>query len=651
MSGALRDTLPPSSRAASRPLGYEHSLDGVRALCLLAVFAYHAGLPEATGGYLGVSTFFTLSGFLITRLLVREAADGAGIRVGAFWVRRALRLLPASLATLGILALSAHWWIPEAQLERLGADLLACLVYVINWRFIDAGYAYALLFVSPSEVQHFWSLAIEGQFYLLFPFVVALAYRGRPRRRLLASLLTAGVLTSLAWGAWLFSAAGQERVYFGTDTRLAELLVGGLLALLLPGALASNGEPHPRARLLDIGGLAALAGLVACWVFVPLDTAALYRGGFGLYSALSALVLAGCLNGAGQLRRLLSPAPLRWVGRVSYGAYLYHWPILVALEPLGFDPLAKLAIALPATLLLAGLSHQFFEEPIRRLRGTPRFPVGWVSAAAAIGVALLITLQFPVVRDDAREIVRAVVPRPAADENAIRISVLGDSTAYSLLVGLERWVREQSHVTSTPGIARAGCGLQRSWLIRDDSASAIGPNGQPPCRRLWHDVAQTLQQGKPHVAIVIFGPWEIEKLRISRADSVPAPRKAQTKALMREAIAAFTELVSSHGTHLVWIEIPLSRAPKNSTTGPRQRERRRQRFNEALHEQARATPERLTVVDMTEQLATLTPEGSNQRPDGIHFSGEGAHALFANWLGPRVVATAAAKPSLAAPVE
>ena len=177
--------------------------------------------------------------------------------------------------------------------------------------------------------------------------MIAAAYWGRARPRLLGAVLVTAAALSLGYGAWLFGTVGQERVYFGTDTRLAEFLTGGLLALARRRAPTAGTR---AARFLDVAGLSALLGIVGAWSLVELDVAVLYRGGLGIYALASALVLAGCVAGGGWLRALLSTSVLRYLGRISYGAYLYHWPLLLVLDPLELGPTAKLLLVLPMLL-------------------------------------------------------------------------------------------------------------------------------------------------------------------------------------------------------------------------------------------------------------------------------------------------------------
>src|SRR6516162_2448987 len=313
------------------------ALDGVRGIAVVAVLFFHAGFSWAKGGWLGVSVFFTLSGFLITSLLLRDWERHGRILFGTFYSRRARRLLPAALVTLAAVSLLAPALASTNQLRHLRADVLGSVGYVANWRFLFSHTSYADLFSAPSPVQHFWSLAIEEQFYLVYPLVAYLALR-LGGRRLLGAVLVTGTIGSVVWSLHLHAAL--DRVYYGTDTRAAELLVGGLLALswfgLVPARerLVAAGRQH--GQWCQWGhAMVGFAGLIGTLVLC--DTMAetsswVTHGLLPLQALLSAAMIAAAAR-TGPVARTLSWRPLAAIGLVSYGLYLYHWPVYLALSP------------------------------------------------------------------------------------------------------------------------------------------------------------------------------------------------------------------------------------------------------------------------------------------------------------------------------
>src|SRR5262249_28187326 len=231
-----RGEEPPSSSGARRRrwITDQPALDGLRGVAVAGVLLFHAGFSWAVGGFLGVSTFFTLSGFLITSLLIRERTATGSIRLRSFWARRFRRLMPAALLTLGLIVLYGVFAATPEQLQNLRADVLAALGYGANWRFLFFGPSFSPLFSSPSPVRHFLRLPVEEQFYLVFPLIaVGVLAAARGSRRAfgvtLAVLAIGSVLLTLA----LYHPGGDtSRVYYGTDTRAVELFVGALLAVL-----------------------------------------------------------------------------------------------------------------------------------------------------------------------------------------------------------------------------------------------------------------------------------------------------------------------------------------------------------------------------------------------------------------------------------
>lgn len=375
-------------------LPYVPALDGLRGLAVAAVLLFHAGVVAVPGGHLGVTAFFTLSGFLITSLLLVERHATGRVDLRAFWARRARRLVPAMLLTFPLVAFAVHLS-PTAPADGLVGDAVAAALWVANWRFVVDEQTYADLFAMPSPFQHFWSLAVEEQYYLVFPLLLVLVLgRGaRPRTGWFALLLGALVVASTLQLARLEAAGGGfGRAYYGTDARIAELLVGALLALALvrPDGLRVLG---PRARAAtSVLGMAGLAGLVAAFGVVEKGDAVLYRGGLLAVAVCTAAVLAAAVQPGSLPARLLSVPPLVQLGVISYGGYLFHWPVfLMITEESAGDapPLLLLSVQLAVTIALALLSYGLIEFPVRQ-QGFRLGPglTAWAGGATA-GVAVI----------------------------------------------------------------------------------------------------------------------------------------------------------------------------------------------------------------------------------------------------------------------
>src|SRR5262245_51483447 len=252
------------------------ALDGLRALAVAAVLLFHSQFSWARGGFLGVSAFFTLSGFLITSLLLHDRLGSTRGHLRSFWARRARRLLPAAIVTLFGVTMFAATVATTDQLRVLRGDVFAALGYVANWRFYLSGQSYGELFRAPSPVLHFWSLAIEEQFYVVFPLVVAgtlwlVRRRSELRRRqVLGALLIVGIAASVIASRVLYAHDGSTRAYYGTDTRAAELLVGALLAVIVAGRITPGRAVSRRPRVAaNVAGVAALGLMPWRWATVP----------------------------------------------------------------------------------------------------------------------------------------------------------------------------------------------------------------------------------------------------------------------------------------------------------------------------------------------------------------------------------------------
>jgi len=398
--------MPEPVRAGQR---YMPGLDGLRALAVLAVIAFHEQLGWAPGGLLGVGVFFTLSGYLITDLLLGQWVTRGRLALADFWARRARRLLPALFVMLAVVTA----WITladRARLAGLRGSVAAAATYSSNWYLIAAGQSYFARFAPPAPLDHLWSLAVEEQFYLAWPWLLLAGLiclrrlrHGRPGGVAWLALPTLALAACSAWAMLALYHPGLDptRVYEGTDTRASGLLIGAALAMAWPsrGAAPHGGISVSRATriALDAAACAGLGGILVMIWRTGQYSPFLYRGGLILLSAASAAVIAAAARPGTLTGKVLGWGPLRWLGVRSYGIYLWHYPVIVVFTPVNAtEDLARAAWQTVVTIALAALSWHFIEEPIRRgalarlwkqLRAATRRPAGAHSAAATARTA------------------------------------------------------------------------------------------------------------------------------------------------------------------------------------------------------------------------------------------------------------------------
>ena len=377
---------------ATRGLRYMPALDGLRALAVIAVLLYHADVGWARGGYFGVDAFFVLSGFLITGLLLGEWQATGHIDLKAFWIRRARRLLPALALVLAGVALYAAMAAYPVELAQLRRDGFSTLVYAANWNQIVSHQSYFEQFAAPSALRHTWSLAIEEQFYLLWPLVIFAVLRRRISRRMLFA--GCGVLalgSAVLMGALYQPGHDPSRVVL-RNRHACAVTADRRDARRASSPGASRAWRAATAAVLHGAAIAAACGLAFIWTTTSETDGWQYRGGFALAAVLVAVVIASVTlpGDTGPLGKLLSSAPLRAIGIISYGLYLWHWPVYVYLseDRTGLDDTPLLLARVAVTFAAAGVSFLLIERPIRHgsfpiRRRTVRVAVPALAAALA----------------------------------------------------------------------------------------------------------------------------------------------------------------------------------------------------------------------------------------------------------------------------
>jgi peptidoglycan/LPS O-acetylase OafA/YrhL len=634
---------------AAASLRYQPSLDGLRAVALLAVLLVH-GMPAwLPGGFLGVDVFFVLSGYLITALLLGEAERTGRIALAGFWLRRARRLVPALVLVVAFVVLAGPGLLPEQDPAALRTDAVAALSYWANWRMILRGGDYFTQTAAASPLQHTWSLAIEEQFYLVWPLVIGLALRSPRRRLLIGAGSLACAAASTAWAATLHDPAAPDRVYFGTDTRAGALLTG--CALAAAGPVVAR---HPAARRI-----AAVAGsaLLGAAMLVPMGTGWLYHGGFGLVALGTTAVLAELTAAPrSSAARLLGCRPAVWLGRISYGGYLWHWPLFAVLdaERTGLTGPRLLAVRVGATLAAATVSFLAVERPIRRARGPLwRLPLGATATAAAATILALAGLPATAKEPKAVAAVPPAAPaagpaspsavappRPARHPGAPRVTVIGDSVSWTLGA---YWPTDPRLQLSNEGVP--GCGIAVLPELRYGGA----PHTNYPYCATWEarwsgSVAKT----DPDVVAILLDRWELMDRRLD-GEWTHVGEPGYDAYLTGQLDRAVT-LAAAHGARVALLTAPYTHRQERPDGGlwPEDTPERVDAWNRLLAVVAAAHPARPAVLDLNRVLCpdgrfTWQVGGVQVRSDGLHLTPAGVSRIVAPWLTPQLLSLAAGR--------
>ena len=474
---------------------YEPQWDGIRALAIALVVAYHLGyLP---GGWLGVDTFFVLSGYLITSLLL--TADRPPGNVLVFWGRRARRLLPAVLMLLCVLSVYALAGGPGLVAAQLRSPALATLFYFANWQQVVAGHSYFAQFTSVSPLQQTWSLAVEEQYYLVWPLLMAaILFVVRHRRWSRGALLGTTLTLAAASAIWMGVAAhhfGSNRAYLGTDTRAWELLLGGAAAMIWPPgrpARASSSGSGARHGLI----WSWLTALGVCGVALGTMHAGgppgwIWDGGLVAIAACAVVVVVGSMQARdGVVARVLALAPLRWLGVISYSLYLWHWPaiVLMTTDTTGLSGWPLLVWRLAAMMAASTASFYLIERPLRRAdwaalgrRVRIRAPgIASLGVLATAAVILAGTVTGPAASTAAVSSFTPVAPTakvhldipPATPADPSRAWIFGDSVMQDSSLGIIAALEATGEVTLAVNSTFPGWGLTTlhtwpSWVSQN----------------------------------------------------------------------------------------------------------------------------------------------------------------------------------------
>ncbi|MGI8755296.1 MAG: acyltransferase family protein, partial [Acidimicrobiales bacterium] len=644
---------------------YQPALDGLRAFAVVAVLLFHGRVRWVQGGYVGVSVFFTLSGFLITSILIAERRRFGHVDAPAFYARRARRLLPAGAVCLvGIATVAAFGGFDGVP--HLRKDLGAAALQVFNWAKLAGGTSYADVFAQAggrvNPLDHFWSLGIEEQFYWFWPLsfagLAALAHR---RGSSLATVLAVPTVLFVAAApaiAWVW---GPDAAYWATPARVGEILTGAVAAAVV----AEGRVPRWAARLAPL----CLVAIAAACAWFPSERGPAYEGLLPLLSVVTALLLLG-LQQRGPLVRVLSWRPFVLVGLVSYGLYLFHWPIYALLDGarLGFGGVGLLLVRLVATALVAVVSYLVVERPVRRARWRPSrtlVPALAVSLGVVALAVLLPSTDGPAIAtgpaDPAVAIQTGVTvpplepaghvtvptitsgPAPAVlasptPSRPVRILVVGDSTAGATGNGLARWAVAHPSLAQVTVAEAQGCGI----VLDGVRVTAEGELAIPPgCRHyMTAEVPDNVRNLDPDV-VVLMSSWETSDRRWD-GGPVLSPKQAPYRKRMRRDLDALVARIAQAGAdRIVLVLQPAIDVFWGLYDSTAEEPGRPEVLHSEMNRIAAADPTRVRVADVAGWLTTVGLDTDHPtRPDGLHWSPPAAQRLATDFLGPLLVTEA-----------
>ncbi|OMC41762.1 hypothetical protein A5740_21880 [Mycobacterium sp. GA-1841] len=635
------------------------ALDGIRAIAVALVLAGHGGVPGVAGGFIGVDVFFVLSGFLITSLLLDEYRRTERIDLKGFWIRRAKRLLPAMvLMTLAVVI--ARDLFPSDAVSSLRDDAVAAFFWMANWVFVAGNTDYFSQGDTPSPLQHTWSLAVEEQYYVIWPLLVLAAAlvlrRRRPNavRGAVFGLAVLGVVASAVEAILLSGDDGLlNRVYFGTDTRAQALLVGAAAAALLVrdwSALTVSGTLIRARWRRWVAWILPVLGVLVLGAAAHLATgsAAEFRHGLLIVVALGAVLVVApvALDQDGYVARALAWYPLVTLGVISYGVYLWHWPIFLILngERTGLTGWSLLALRCAVTIAVSWVSWWAIEQPIRHWRPehVPMLRLAGATVATAAVVTMTVVPVSVPTRPAGPDVLAAaaseqdvgaeravpVGPPPALPPGTRTVAVFGDSVAWTLM----------RYLPPTPGFhfsdyTTIGCGIARGGPYRSAGETL---NQKPECDSWPERWAQRVTHDRPETVLLMIGRWEVVD-RTWHGRWMHIGNDAYDAYLKSELQRAL-DILSSTGARVVVTTAPYSRRGERSdgTLYPEDQPGRVQTWNTMLRNVAAQRPN-VSVLDFN---AKLNPNGKyTAKIDGVRMRSDGVHptAEAVKWLTPWLI--------------
>jgi peptidoglycan/LPS O-acetylase OafA/YrhL len=607
-------TATQSTRSAPS-IGHVRALDGIRAVAVTAVVLYHGGVAPMKGGFLGVDVFFVLSGYLITSLLLTELEGSGRLRLGLFYERRARRLLPALVVLVAIVTFYAYGVVPHGSFPSLPRQIVGTMLYVGNWTLIAGHTTYFSMGLPPSPLEHTWSLAIEEQFYLVWPVLLLIGWRLARRRTWLAAGCGAGAVACAGVTALQFEhGTGINALYFATQTHATTMLVGAAAALLMLRRIPTANDGHfivatPRWRPTATScAVIAWTCVVAAFFVVSGTGPALYRGGYLVFGVVvAAAISATVATPVGLASRILSSPPLTAIGRISYGIYLYHFPLFLWLdeERTKLSGATLLAVRLAVTLLVATASYVLVEQPVRQ-RKALRGRTGLVSSIAgfvAAGVlATSIASGAAAVPFADRAARWNFVPSPPPGTTTT-VLVVGDSMASTLGVGLNDDLARSSHLYfAVRGVA--DCSLVGGDLLIKDFKV------RTPRRCLGHGTrgwparwSRDLASLRPSFSMVLFRLDVVDHRLDHEWQHVGEP---QFDCTLRGRLVEAAAVLSASGRPVAFLTSPYYDTGEQSDGAPWPEDAtsRVDAYNAILEEVASEFPAVIHVVDLGSLVST-----------------------------------------------
>jgi peptidoglycan/LPS O-acetylase OafA/YrhL len=556
----LTEPGPIEFTADEHPKTRTLALDGLRAFAVASVLAFHGGVTHLHGGYLGVDVFFALSGFLITSLLLSEYQSRDTIGLGRFYLRRAKRLLPALMLVIVAVCAVTLWVSPPGLFPDLRSDVVATFFYFSNWHLMNGSTNYFAMLVPPSPFTHTWSLAIEEQFYIVWPLVVLGLMRWRKSVSLVGGLAVVGAVGSASLMLYGFHHHwAVDRLYYGTDTHAEGLLLGAATACWLLSVrrrTPMTGTTDPT-RWLAVAGPVAMVGGLLIMARAHGNSHWMFEGGFFAMAVCSCVTVAYLVTRPqSKIARGLSWRPVVYIGQISYGIYLWHFPIFHWLTSYqsGLSVWPLLAVRVAITLVVAAASYHFVEMPIRR----GSWPRSWRGGVVAlVAMALVFAASFTMATK-AAEVPYPQIPTARPSVTPIRVLYLGDSMMFTLSYSVSIFNAHYGIVGYNGALL--GCGLIPSSDARIHGMVEKRPRdcqlhagGSFAARRKW---VHLINQFKPNVVVVLAGRWETSDLKI-RGQWVTIDDASMRQRVTNSLATIATASVAQHAA-LVFMTTPCS---------------------------------------------------------------------------------------------